>query len=115
LTYDLGVVKVGYTGLTSKLATDKINATAYSISAPMGALTLAATMSSGKHNIDGVEYVKLSGSQYGAYYALSKRTTAYLMLTDLKATIQTADSTLSYEVGGVIRNKVTAVGISHSF
>jgi predicted porin len=115
LTYDLGVVKVGYTGLTSKLATDKITATAYSITAPLGALTLSATMSSGKQTISGTEYLKLSGSQYGAYYALSKRTTAYVMLSDLKATIQTADSTLSYDVGGVIQNKVTAVGIQHSF
>jgi predicted porin len=115
LTYDLGVVKVGYTGLTSKLATDKITATAYSITAPMGALTLSATMSSGKQTISGTEYLKLSGSQYGAYYALSKRTTAYVMLSDLKATIQTADATLGYDVGGVIQNKVTAVGIQHSF
>jgi len=114
LTYDLGVAKLGYTQVSSKLATDKITATAYSISAPMGALTLAATMSSGKHTIDGVEYLKLSGSQYGAYYALSKRTSAYLMLADLKATAQAA-STTGLQVGGVIRNKVTAVGIQHSF
>jgi len=114
LTYDLGVAKLGYTQVSSKLATDKITATAYSISAPMGALTLAATMSSGKHTIDGVEYLKLSGSQYGAYYALSKRTSAYLMLADLKATAQAA-STTGLLVGGVIRNKVTAVGIQHSF
>jgi len=114
LTYDLGVAKLGYTQVSSKLATDKITATAYSISAPMGALTLAATMSSGKHTIDGVEYLKLSGSQYGAYYALSKRTSAYLMLADLKATAQAA-STTGLQVGGVIRNKVTAIGIHHSF
>ncbi len=114
LTYNLGVAKLGYTQVSSKLVTDKITATAYSISAPMGALTLAATVSSGKHTIDGVEYLKLSGSQYGAYYALSKRTSAYLMLSDLKATGQTA-SAGGLEVGGVIKTKSTSVGIQHSF
>jgi predicted porin len=107
LTYDLGMAKVGYTNVTAKLATDKLSTTSYAISAPVTAsLTLAYTSNTGKASVAAGEMAKLKGSQLGAYYSLSKRTTAYLRYE--KYDTDTGSATAG-------NGKMTAVGFRHTF
>jgi predicted porin len=77
ITYDLGMVKVGY-GLGKTTAGTLYNkGNALSVTVPVGALTLAVSTGDRKTNASGAE-VKTKVSQYGAIYAMSKRTSAYL-------------------------------------
>jgi predicted porin len=66
-----------------------------SITVPVGALTLALSSGDRKTNASGAE-VKTKVSQYGAIYALSKRTSTYLQTGKQSAT---ATSTNSYAIG----------------
>jgi predicted porin len=100
ITYDLGMVKVGYS--TGKTATgaDYNKAGAFSLTVPMGALTLGVSSGDRKTNASGAE-VKTTVTQYGAIYALSKRTSAYLQ--NGKASAPATTTT------------VTAIGLRHDF
>jgi predicted porin len=66
-----------------------------SVTVPLGALTLAYSSGDVKTNSTGTE-VKTKVYQYGALYALSKRTNAYLQTGKQSAT---ATSTNIYAVG----------------
>ena len=96
-TYDLGVVKLGLHNISHATSTTaKTTDTMYAISAPVtDALKVAYTSSSQK--VDTAASTK--GSQMGAYYSLSKRTTVYL----------TNGSETSAQ------KNITAVGITHAF
>ena len=95
ITYDLGMVKVGYgTGKTTTGATFNKGG-AFSLTVPMGALTLAVSSGDRKTNASGAE-VKTKVSQYGAIYALSKRTSTYLQTGKQSAK---ATSTNIYAIG----------------
>jgi len=95
ITYDLGMVKVGYgLGKTTTGATFNKGG-AFSVTVPMGALTLAVSSGDRKTNVSGAE-VKTTVSQYGAIYALSKRTSAYLQTGKQSAP---ATSTNMYAIG----------------
>jgi predicted porin len=101
ITYDLGMVKVGYsTGKTSTGA-DYNKAGAFSLTVPMGALTLAVSSGDRKAKTGAAAEVKTTVTQYGALYALSKRTNAYLQNGKASATATTTT--------------VTAIGIKHDF
>jgi len=95
ITYDLGMVKVGYgLGKTTTGATfNKGNAISFTV--PVGALTLAYSSGDRKTNASGAE-VTTKVSQYGAIYAMSKRTSAYLQTGKQSAT---ATSTNMYAIG----------------
>jgi predicted porin len=94
-TYDLGMVKVGY-GLGKTTAGSVYNkANAFSITVPVGALTLSLSSGDRKTNATGAE-VKTKFSQYGGIYDMSKRTSANLQTGKQSAT---ATSTNIYAVG----------------
>jgi predicted porin len=94
--YDLGMVKVGY-GLGKTVTGNDYNkGNAFSITVPVGALTLAYSSGDRKSVASGAAEVKTKVSQYGALYALSKRTNAYLQTGKQSAT---ATSTNIYAVG----------------
>jgi predicted porin len=95
ITYDLGMVKVGY-GAGKTTAGNVYNkGGAMSITVPVGALTLSLSSGDRKTNASGAE-VKTKVSQYGGIYAMSKRTSAYLQTGKQSAT---ATSTNIYAVG----------------
>jgi predicted porin len=100
ITYDLGMVKVGY-GLGKTTAGTLYNkGNALSVTVPVGALTLAVSTGDRKTNASGAE-VKTKVSQYGAIYAMSKRTSAYLQTGK-----QSAPSTST---------NMYAIGLRHDF
>ena len=95
ITYDLGMVKVGY-GAGKTTAGNVYNkGGAMSITVPVGALTLSLSSGDRKTNASGAE-VKTKVSQYDGIYAMSKRTSAYLQTGKQSAT---ATSTNIYAVG----------------
>jgi len=100
ITYDLGMVKVGYGAGKTTLGTTYTKAGAVSLTVPLGALTLGYSSGDSKTNSTGSE-VKTKISQYGAMYALSKRTTAYAQSGKNSAT--------------ALNSSVTAFGILHNF
>jgi predicted porin len=89
------MVKVGYGLGKTALGTAYNKGNAMSVTVPLGALTLAYSSGDVKNNSTGTE-VKTKVSQYGALYALSKRTNAYLQTGKQSAT---ATSTNIYAVG----------------
>ena len=82
-----------------------VKASMTGIAVPMGAATLMLTSSTGKANMLAGE-TKLKGMQYGANYALSKRTVAYLHVNNDTATTAARVAT---KVNGY------GLGIHHSF
>jgi len=109
LTYDLGMAKVGYTSVTSKLGTDKVTSTSYAISAPVTtSLTVAYTSNTGKGSVATQgDLIKLKGSQLGAYYALSKRSQLYFLSNSLEANVAAGTA--------IIKSSSSSFGINHSF
>jgi predicted porin len=82
-----------------------VKASMTGIAVPMGAATLMLTSSTGKASATAGD-TKLKGMQYGANYAVSKRTVAYLHVNNDTAT--------------TVRNVATktngfGLGIHHSF
>jgi len=101
ITYDLGMVKVGYGAAKTTAGTDFIKAGAFSVTVPLGAVTLAYTNGDGKVKSGTAAEVKTKYSQLGGMYALSKRTNAYLHTGKQSATAFTAN--------------IYAVGVKHDF
>ena len=101
ITYDLGMAKVGYGLGKTTTGTDYNKGNAFSITVPVGALTLAYSSGDRKAKTGAAAEVTTKVSQYGAIYALSKRTSTYLQTGKQSAT---ATST-----------NITAIGLRHDF
>jgi predicted porin len=82
-SYDFGVAKVGFVNNNTKYDTVKFKANTLSVKAPMGSVTLLASIGSGKIT-EGADSVKLSAYQIGAQYALSKNTNLYAITGQTK-------------------------------
>jgi len=98
LSYDFGVAKVSAQNATAKLSTSNSVAYGYGVSVPVGALKFTASYSTLDNTGTSPDYV---GTQYGGYYAFSKKTSAYLLLS--KVTSSTA-KTLSINTLGLVHN-----------
>ena len=107
VSYNFGVAKVAFQGLTAKKTADKIDTVGYGISVPFGAVTVNLSASNETDTL-GASTAKFAGSQIGASYALSKRTSVYFLNGSYKqtsgATAQAADSA-----------KQTSFGLTHAF
>ena len=77
------------------------------VSAPIGKTTLFASYGDGEMKIDNTNKYDLSGYQVGAYYAMSKRTTAYALVGESKTEGKDGLPTL--------KENQYAVGLRHSF
>jgi predicted porin len=77
------------------------------VSAPIGKTTLFASYGDGEMKIDSTNKYDLSGYQVGAYYAMSKRTTAYALVGESKTEGKDGLPTL--------KENQYAVGLRHSF
>ena len=102
--YDLGMAKLTYSDAKIINNGKGVKANMTGIAVPMGAATLMYTSGTGKADTLGGE-TKLKGTQYGANYALSKRTVAYLHANNSTST----KATVSTKVNGY------GLGIHHSF
>ena len=102
--YDLGMAKITYHDGKIMNNGKGVKTNMTGIAVPMGAATLMYTSGTGKADTLGGE-TKLKGTQYGANYALSKRTVAYLHANNSTAT----KGTVSTKTNGY------GLGIHHSF
>ena len=91
VTYDAGVAKVG-AGFSSKLTSTGSALTAYGVSVPMGAITLG---------VNGASRGALNFYEAGVVYALSKRTSANIMIGNFE--------------GGDNAGGQSRIGIKHTF
>lgn len=91
VTYDAGIAKVG-AGFGSKLTSTGSALTAYGVSVPMGAITLG---------VNGASRGALNFYDAGVVYALSKRTSANIMIGNFE--------------GGDNAGSQTRIGIKHTF
>jgi predicted porin len=107
-SYDLGMAKLAVLSTKAEAGTDadagEVNTTNFSVTVPMGALTLTATASNGDYKDSGAAKVDLSGYMLGASYAFSKRTNAYAFVGEAKNKATTAG-----------KHETMAVGLRHSF
>jgi len=101
ITYDLGMVKVGYGLGKTTTGNNYSKAGAFSLTVPLGAVTLALSSGDLKVKTGPAAEVSTKESQYGAMYALSKRTNAYLHTGKQSAT-------------GISTN-IYAFGVKHDF
>jgi predicted porin len=106
LTYDLTMAKVSYNNVKASIGAGKASVTMYGVSVPLGATTLLYTTSTGKS--DSTTDYTIKGTQYGANYALSKRTTAYLHAGNHSVT-PVATPTLVSKTQGY------SLGLTHAF
>jgi hypothetical protein len=100
--YDLGVAKIGYGYQTKSYNTAGVKdnvQTVMGLSIPLGAITVGAVAASNK--TDGAA-TKTTGTEYGASYALSKRTSI-------------AVAAQSWKVTGAASTKATRVRLNHAF
>jgi predicted porin len=108
-SYDLGVAKITALRTTAKAGSaadaGEFNTNNFGVSVPMGALTLAATVSNGDYVDSGAAKVDVSGYQLGATYALSKRTNLYTFAG------QSKDKTAT----NAGKAETFAVGVRHTF
>jgi len=120
-SYDFGVAKAGLGYRAEKLsfgAGDDIKSKAmiYSVSAPMGAVTLKASYITKKVDVgDGSEK---AGNQFavGAVYDLSKRTALYTTYSQLKNEAGFANNVGSAAASaGGVKSKGFDIGVRHSF
>ena len=102
--YDLGMAKITYHDGKIMNNGKGVKTNMTGIAVPMGAATLMYTSGSGKADTLSGE-TKLKGTQYGANYAMSKRTVAYLHANNSTAT----KGTVSTKTNGY------GLGIHHSF
>lgn len=82
LGYDFGMAKITLNSINTKQDSYKFDTVGYGISVPVGAITLKASMSNATKK--DTTTTKYDGYQLGANYALSKRTSAYFLLGNLK-------------------------------
>lgn len=119
-SYDLGVAKAALGYRTEKLALPggdlKTKAMIYSVTAPMGAVTLKASYITKKADLgDGSEK---AGNQFalGAVYDLSKRTALYTTYSQLKNEAGFANNVGSAAASaGGVKSKGFDIGVRHSF
>jgi predicted porin len=102
-TYDFGVAKMGFVNNNSKFTDEnesvKWNANTLTAAVPMGAITIHASMGSGKFKLE-AETLKAKAYQLGAQYALSKRTSAYAYTGQTKFTGEDfSDKYQTYSLG----------------
>jgi len=105
LGYDLGVAKVTFSDSKIMNTGQGVEVTMYAIAVPMGAATLMASQSNGKVVLTAGN-TTLKGVQYGANYALSKRTTAYFHANN---------STSTTTANSVTKVKGYGIGLMHNF
>jgi predicted porin len=103
--YDLGMAKITYHDGKIMNNGRGVKSNMTGIAVPMGAATLMYTSGTGKANTAGGD-TKLKGSQYGANYALSKRTVAYFHANN---STSTTAANVATKVNGY------GLGIHHSF
>ena len=99
-SYNFGVAKVSINGLKSTLGSSYVDSFGYGVSVPFGAVTLNASSSSLKDK--GLVNVEHSAYQAGLNYAFSKRTSAYLLINNVKNT--TKNTALTINSLGVVHN-----------
>jgi len=119
-SYDLGVATVVANYRTGKsttvgtgVNTHNIRATTFGVTVPMGAVTLAANMYTGKDSVAAAaadDGFKLKGNQISARYALSKRTFAYVAQGRAEKNRDATNTT-----GAATVLKQTTAGLVHSF
>ena len=102
--YDLGMVKITYHDAKIMNNGKGVKTNMTGIAVPMGAATLMYTSGTGTANTLGGD-TALKGTQYGANYAMSKRTVAYLHANNSTST----KATVATKVNGY------GLGIHHSF
>ena len=103
--YDLGMAKITYHDAKIMNNGRGVKTNMTGIAVPMGAATLMYTSGSGTANTLGGD-TQLKGTQYGANYAMSKRTIAYLHANNSTATTK---ANVATKVNGY------GLGIHHSF
>jgi predicted porin len=119
-SYDLGVATVvaNYrSGKSTTVATGvnshNIRVTTFGVTVPMGAVTLAANMYTGKDSVAAAatdDGFKLKGNQISARYALSKRTFVYVATGRSEKNRDATNTT-----GATLKTKQTTAGLVHSF
>ena len=102
--YDLGMAKLTYSDAKIMNNGKGVKTNMTGIAVPMGAATLMYTSGTGTANTLGGD-TQIKGTQYGANYALSKRTVAYLHANNSTST----KATVATKVNGY------GLGIHHSF
>ena len=113
-SYNFGPATVAYlindgkntlasTGAVTKYASNQLT-----LSAPIGAVTLRASVGNLTTKSSTATTVDVKGSQFGASYALSKRTNMYAMMG------KTKDTGSSASVWNAQRS-ATAIGLAHTF
>ncbi len=103
IAYDFGAAKVSLQGVNAKLDAASVETLGYGVSVPLGAFTLTGSMSNMTDKKADSTQTKYTANQIGGYYALSKRTSAYLLNSNAKNT--TASTSL----------RVTSIGVAHNF
>ena len=117
LSYDLGMAKVTYVGgrlegpRSTSLTADDVKTNQYAVFIPMGALTLSASTGNLKRTTGTTTDADVKGTYFGARYALSKRTTAYVLTGSEKNSAVTTSSATAADY----KDSKTVVGVSHSF
>ena len=101
----MGMAKVTYSDSKIMNAGVGVKVTMYAVAVPMGAATLMASQSNGTADALAGD-TKLKGQQYGANYALSKRTTAYW---------HSNNSTSTTVANAVTKIKGYGLGLMHNF
>ena len=99
-SYNLGVAKISINGLKATSGASNVNAFGYGASVPFGAVTLNASFSNMKDK--GLSNDSYTAYQIGTNYAFSKRTSAYLLINNLKNT--TDSHTITINSLGVVHN-----------
>ena len=103
ISYDFGVAKVSFQGLDAKLGSASSKTYGYGVTVPVGMVSLKAGFSSLNNTGSGTYKDDYEAYQVGANYALSKRTSAYLLFSQTK---NTTDNT---------KLNINAVGVVHNF
>ena len=99
-SYNFGVAKVSINGLKATSGASNVNTFGYGASVPFGAVTLNASFSNMKDK--GLSNDSYTAYQIGTNYAFSKRTSAYLLINNLKNT--TDSHTITINSLGVVHN-----------
>ena len=108
-SYNLGVATVYVLNNKAKAGSSadsgKSSANSFGLRVPLGAVTINASVSSGKYTDSGAASVKLYGHLLGANYALSKRTAVYAFVGEAK------DKTAT----NAGKHSTFAIGVGHNF
>ena len=114
-TYDLGMAKVGFNQTKMAVGAEYLKASMTSVSVPLGATTVFYSASTGSGKATSGTYAitlnsySLKGSQYGANYALSKRTVAYVHAGRTTLDAPSASTVIVRKINSY------GIGMHHSF